>query len=81
MNPRLIVRPEAEADIAEAAVWYESREPGLGLNLLSEVRSAIARAFKSPESFTRVRAKSNGSSYFSRGGFPIGFSLLLGPTQ
>ena len=55
MNRRLIVRPEAEADIAEAAVWYESREAGLGVDLLLEVHAAIARALKSPESFTRVR--------------------------
>ena len=55
MNRRLIVRPEAEADITNGAVWYDSREPGLGLELISEVHSAIARALKSPESFTRVR--------------------------
>lgn len=28
---------------------------GLGLELISEVQSAIARAFKNPEAFTRVR--------------------------
>ena len=55
MNRHLIVRPEAEADITDAALWYDSREPGLGLKLTSEVHSAIARALKHPESFTRVR--------------------------
>ena len=55
MNRHLIVRPEAEADITDAAVWYDSREPGLGLELISEVNSAIARALKNPESFTRLR--------------------------
>ena len=55
MNRRLVVRPEAEADITDAAVWYDSRQPGLGLELISEVRSAIARALWRPESFTRVR--------------------------
>jgi plasmid stabilization system protein ParE len=55
MNRRLIVRPEAEADITNGAVWYESRESGLGLELISEVHLAIARALKNPESFTRVR--------------------------
>ena len=30
MNRRLIVRPEAEADITNGAVWYENRESGLG---------------------------------------------------
>lgn len=55
MSRHLNVRPEAEADITDAAVWYDSREPGLGLELISEVQSAIARALKSPESFTRLR--------------------------
>ena len=55
MNRRLIIRPEAEADLTDAAVWYDSRELGLGLELISEVNSAIARALKNPESFTRVR--------------------------
>ena len=55
MSRLLIVRPEAEADITDAAVWYESRESGFGLELLSEVNSAIGRALKNPESFTRVR--------------------------
>lgn len=55
MNRRLIIRPEAETDLTDAAVWYDSREPGLGLELISEIRSAISRAPKSPESFTRFR--------------------------
>ena len=55
MKRQLIVRPEAEADITDAALWYDSRERGVGLELISEVRSAIARALKNPESFTRVR--------------------------
>lgn len=55
MNRHLIVRPEAEADLTDAALWYDSRELGLGLELISEVQSAIARALKSPESFTLVR--------------------------
>src|SRR5215217_1528173 len=55
MNRRLIIRPEAEADLTDAAAWYDSHEPGLGLELLSEIHSGIARALKNPESFTRVR--------------------------
>jgi hypothetical protein len=44
MTRRLIVRPEAESDITEAALWYESRESGLGLELIAEIRAAIGRA-------------------------------------
>jgi toxin ParE1/3/4 len=45
---RLIVRPQAEADITEAALWYENREAGLGLELTGEVRNAIGRAVQKP---------------------------------
>ena len=55
MNRRLIVRPEAESEISDAAMWYDSREPGLGPELISEVNLAIGRALNSPESFRRVR--------------------------
>jgi hypothetical protein len=57
MSRRLIIRSEAEADLIDAAVWYDSREPGLGRELISEaeVHSAITRALRNPDSFTRVR--------------------------
>jgi plasmid stabilization system protein ParE len=55
MNRRLIVRAEAEADIADAALWYETQEADLGPEFLSEVHLAIARALNRPESFTRLR--------------------------
>lgn len=55
MSRRLIVRREAETDLTDAALWYDSREPGLGLDLTSEIHFAIARILKNPESFTRVR--------------------------
>jgi hypothetical protein len=31
VTARFLVRPAAEEDIGEAAVWYESRSPGLGV--------------------------------------------------
>ena len=36
-------------------MWYDSREAGLGLELISEINSAILRALKGPEAFRRVR--------------------------
>jgi plasmid stabilization system protein ParE len=55
MSRRLIIRPEPEADLTDAALWYDNREPGLGFELLSEVNSSMARALKNPESFARFR--------------------------
>jgi toxin ParE1/3/4 len=48
MSRTLIFRPEAEADLMEAALWYEGCEKDLGLQLLIEVREASERALKEP---------------------------------
>jgi len=37
MNWRVVIRPEVEQDVVEAAVWYESREAGLGVEFVEEV--------------------------------------------
>lgn len=78
MNRHLIVRPEAETDITGAAVWYDSRDPGLGLDLISEIHSAIARAIKSPESFTRVRGNPTVRRVFTRR-FPYRVFFIVRP--
>jgi toxin ParE1/3/4 len=75
MNRLLIVRPEAEADISDAAVWYDGREPGLGMDLISEVSSAISRALTNPESFS-VFGEIQKFVVFSLDVFPIAFSTV-----
>ena len=55
MSRRLIVRAEAEFDIPEAAVWYESREPGLGLQVIAEISAAIHRALQNSLGYLRLR--------------------------
>ena len=37
MKWRVEFRPEVEQDMAEAAAWYETRQPGLGANFIDEV--------------------------------------------
>ena len=37
MNWRIVVRPEVERDVAEAAAWYDSQQPGLGTEFREEV--------------------------------------------
>jgi plasmid stabilization system protein ParE len=34
---RVEIRPEVEQDVAEAASWYEKRQPGLGAEFVEEV--------------------------------------------
>jgi len=38
---RIIIRPEAEADMTEAFDWYERRQRGLGEEFLAEVQTAL----------------------------------------
>jgi hypothetical protein len=45
---RLDIRPDAVADIAEAAAWYEERQPGLGERLTREVIAAIDGLLPNP---------------------------------
>src|SRR2546422_3321588 len=57
MSRRLIIREEAEADITEAALWYEEHETGLGLELATEVQAAIRRAVGNPSGYLRLRKR------------------------
>jgi hypothetical protein len=41
MSGQLLVRPEVEADIAEAEAWYEKRQQGLGKVFTRTVRDAL----------------------------------------
>jgi plasmid stabilization system protein ParE len=44
----VIVRPEAEADLAEGFDWYEERREGSGYEFLREVRSILAQIEENP---------------------------------
>ena len=37
MNWRVVIRPEVEQDVIEAARWYESKQTGLGVEFVEEV--------------------------------------------
>jgi mRNA-degrading endonuclease RelE of RelBE toxin-antitoxin system len=41
MNWRVIARPEAEQDVAEAALWYESQQAGLGAEFVEEITRVL----------------------------------------
>lgn len=44
----LIYRPEAAADIVEAAGWYERNQAGLGAEFLAEVKKTADRISEQP---------------------------------
>jgi hypothetical protein len=50
----LLVRPAGEADIADAALWYEARALGLGTEFLRAVDVALAEIQRMPGRFPIV---------------------------
>jgi plasmid stabilization system protein ParE len=48
MNRRLVLRRNAEIELAEAVDWYEAQKPGLGDDFLSEFDAALERLTESP---------------------------------
>lgn len=54
MNYRLIIRPEAEADLESAKNWYEERKSGLGAKFLAAVEEGLEALVVRPMSFVRV---------------------------
>lgn len=49
MSWTVIIRPNAEADLRDARLWYESQRAGLGDELLIEIRAAIRLLETDPE--------------------------------
>ena len=54
MTRRFIVRPLAEADLEDAARWYEDERAGLSERFLSDVDRTIARIRERPYAFVAV---------------------------
>jgi len=48
---RLIITPEASADVKAAHRWYESQQRGLGREFRIAVEAATSRLQRSPERF------------------------------
>ena len=42
------LRPEAELDLADAALWYEEQQPQLGHNFLDQVLSLLSTIAETP---------------------------------
>lgn len=48
MTLEVRIRPEAEADLSDAAAWYEEQRPGLGHRFLDEVLAVFSRISEVP---------------------------------
>ena len=56
MSLPVVLTPEAEADLEEAAQWYERRAEGLGKDLVVRVRDLLQRIRATPQMFPEVAA-------------------------
>ena len=54
MNYAVKILTPADADMVEAALWYDAQLPGLGVEFMAEVNTAAQRLINSPE-IHRVR--------------------------
>jgi toxin ParE1/3/4 len=55
MTRRLVFRPQARSDIAEAVAWYEAQGQGLGADFIRAVEVAAASILANPFQYQRVR--------------------------
>ncbi len=76
MTLRLVVRAAAEADVLEAALWYEQRSPGLGTEFLRAVDVTLAEIARMPERFPLVYCESR-RALLRR--FPYGVFFVAAP--
>jgi plasmid stabilization system protein ParE len=49
MTYTFVIRPDAEADLAEAKRWYEERREGLGADFVLCVEEALEKVRRNPE--------------------------------
>jgi toxin ParE1/3/4 len=69
-------RAEAGRDVAEAALWYEARRPGLGARFLAEIDRVVGRIAAAPLQFSEVE---QGVRRALARLFPFGVYFLVEP--
>ncbi len=57
MNHTLRIRAPAQADMANAARWYEARDKGLGAEFLRAVDACLSAIQRSPERHPHVHPR------------------------
>jgi toxin ParE1/3/4 len=54
LKRRVVVRPEARAELSEAAAWYGSKSPAVAARFRTAVRETIVRISEWPAAFTEI---------------------------
>ena len=74
MSYKLILRQEAERDLAEARKWYNEMIPGLGSDFLAVVERALESILENPARFPIIHREVR-RALLSR--FPYGIFFFL----
>ena len=54
MTQRIVLQPQAEVDIDDAAAWYESERAGLGTEFVEDLSVLLERIESNPQQFPIV---------------------------
>jgi toxin ParE1/3/4 len=57
VTPRLVLRPQAEAELLDARDWYEEQRPGLGGAFATEVDMVLTSIVQAPLAYPRVQGE------------------------
>jgi hypothetical protein len=66
--------PEADEELQAAALWYESRQPGLGDDFVDEFERTLRRIVAEPRRWRKIRGE-NRKLNFQRFPYAIVYSL------
>jgi plasmid stabilization system protein ParE len=55
VTPRLVFRPEAEAELLDARAWYEGGRVGLGAIFAAAVETTVTAILQNPLAYPRVK--------------------------
>lgn len=55
MTPRLVFRPEAEAELLDARNWYEAERVGVGDVFAAAVETTVTAILKDPLAYPRMK--------------------------
>ncbi len=74
MTRTFVLRPEAEAEVIEAATWYEQKNQALAARFVQEFRSTLARVVDNPFQYQIVEDEMRRAPLV---GFPYGILYVV----
>ena len=72
---RVVSHPEADRELEAGALWYQSRQPGLGDDFLDEFERTLRRIVADPERWRKIRGD-NRKLNFHRFPYAIVYSVI-----